>query len=302
MTIDRSARSPAFFVSPSTRPQDVHTSGRFVPFDYRTGPTLETLMRALEALNMDAAPPIAKGRTYELLKNLWRFFRKGEAISLTIKIAIAADTEDLIIYAPSLTLDDTAFNTKMGQRDLRKQKRDTVIDPHELAAEKHNIVYFKLGPLNPIPHDATAAAEHASYNIGTLVNGAGLAMNTIDALALAPHHGRAANFLDTGGKATARTVKQCFELLLADARVRVVFVNIFGGLTLCDMIAQGILLAFEQLGLEKKGVPVVVRLRGTNEKEGQRMVRESGLKGLWAFDEFDEAAAKCVELAKEEQN
>ncbi|KAJ7626964.1 beta subunit of succinyl-CoA synthetase, partial [Roridomyces roridus] len=80
-------------------------------------------------------------------------------------------------------------------------------------------------------------------------------------------------------------------------RVKVIFVNISGGPTLGDMIARGILLAFQELGFEKKGVPVVVRIRGTNEEEGRRILEESGLN-IWAFDGFDEAAAKCVELAR----
>ena len=99
------------------------------------------------------------------------------------------------------------------------------------------------------------------------VNGAGLAMNTTDAIN--DHRGRCANFLDTGGKATSETVKTSFQLILKDPRVKTIFVNIFGGLTLCDMIAEGILLAYRDLGIK---LPVVVRLRGTNEKIGQKMV------------------------------
>ncbi|KAI2622943.1 succinyl-CoA ligase alpha-chain [Hypomontagnella submonticulosa] len=128
-------------------------------------------------------------------------------------------------------------------------------------------------------------------NIGTLVNGAGLAMNTVDALADAG--GRAANFLDTGGKATSQTVKTSFERILLDSRVECIFVNIFGGLTRGDMIAEGIVMAFRDL---KMTVPVVVRIRGTNEKEGQKIIADSGLP-LFAFDDFDEAAAKAIELA-----
>lgn len=93
-------------------------------------------------------------------------------------------------------------------------------------------------------------------------------MNTVDALA--DHGGQCANFLDTGGKATSETVKSSFRVILKDARVKTVFVNIFGGLTLCDMIANGIMLAYKDLGIK---VPVVVRLRGSNEGLGQKMVR-----------------------------
>ena len=92
-------------------------------------------------------------------------------------------------------------------------------------------------------------------------------MNTVDALTI--HGGACANFLDTGGKATSQTVKSSFQIITSDLRVKAIFVNIFGGLTRCDMIAEGIILAFRDLGLK---VPVVVRLRGTNEEAGQRMV------------------------------
>jgi len=110
---------------------------------------------------------------------------------------------------------------------------------------------------------------------------------------LATHGGYATNFLDTGGKATSETVKRSFELLLQDKRVKAIFVNIFGGLTLGDMIARGVLLAFKELDMP---VPVVVRIRGTNEKEGQKIIEESGLK-LFAYDDFEEAAEKVVQLA-----
>ena len=97
-------------------------------------------------------------------------------------------------------------------------------------------------------------------------------MNTVDAIS--DLGGKSSNFLDTGGKATSETVKSCFRIILRDPRVKTIFVNIFGGLTLCDMIANGIILAYKDLGIE---VPVVVRLRGTNEEIGQRMVREHQL-------------------------
>ena len=120
--------------------------------------------------------------------------------------------------------------------------------------------------------------------IEPIVNGAGLAMNTTDAIN--DHGGRCANFLDTGGKATSETVKTSFQLILKDPRVKTIFVNIFGGLTLCDMIAEGILLAYRDLGIT---LPVVVRLRGTNEKIGQKMVRLSDDDAVI----FTDRAADC---------
>ena len=147
-------------------------------------------------------------------------------------------------------------------------------------AESDGIVYVRLHPGN------------SAANIGTLVNGAGLAMNTVDALHL--HSGLACNFLDTGGKATSATVKKSFELILRDPRVKVIFVNIFGGLTDGGMIAEGVLLAFKEVDM--RGIPVVVRIRGTNEEIGQKIIAESGL-GLEAFDGFAEAAERVVEIA-----
>ena len=105
-------------------------------------------------------------------------------------------------------------------------------------------------------------------------------MNTVDAIS--DLGGKCSNFLDTGGKATSETVKSSFRIILKDPRVKTIFVNIFGGLTLCDMIANGIILAYKDLGIE---VPVVVRLRGTNEDVGQRMVSKSQLP-LIMYTEF----------------
>lgn len=153
-------------------------------------------------------------------------------------------------------IDDAAFKSKR-QLDMLAMRDPNPVDEEaiEREAENEGIVYVKLAPEDP------------NHNIGTLVNGAGLAMNTIDALRFSG--GLASNFLDTGGKATSETVKKSFQIVLKDKRVKAIFVNIFGGLTLGDMIARGVLLAFQELKME---VPVVVRIRGTNEKEGQRIV------------------------------
>ena len=117
-------------------------------------------------------------------------------------------------------------------------------------------------------------------------------MNTCDVLAARLRASPAANFLDTGGKATAATIAASFKLVLADPRVGVVFVNIFGGLTLCDMIARGVVLAFKEVGVDK---PVVVMLRGTNEEEGARILRGAGLP-IGAFDGFEEAVGELGRL------
>ncbi|KAL8828967.1 MAG: hypothetical protein Q9191_002291, partial [Dirinaria sp. TL-2023a] len=149
-----------------------------------------------------------------------------------------------IISKTRFGFDDSAHKSSNRQEHIHRGiKQLEAMDLQEAMAENHGIVYIKYS-----------------------VNGAGLAMNTNDVLT--SMGGPCSNFLDTGGKATAETVKASFQIILQDPRVRTIFVNIFGGLTLCDMIAEGIMLAYRDLGIQ---VPVVVRLRGTNEEIGQRM-------------------------------
>merc|ERR1711939_154865 len=129
-------------------------------------------------------------------------------------------------------------------------------------------------------------------SIGCLVNGAGLAMATMDVLNL--NGGSPANFLDVGGGATAEAVKKAFELLLADGSVKSIFVNIFGGIMRCDVIAEGIILAAKELEMT---IPLIVRLQGTKEKEAKELIRESKMK-IFAYDGLDEAAAAAVKAAQ----
>jgi len=212
---------------------------------------------------------------YAIINSLTRFFIDKEASSLRLQI-VPDSSQRFAVQSADLSFDDAAYRSAGRQKDIQALR--TVEDevPEEVEVEKDGIVYIKLA---------------GNGNIGSLVNGAGLAMNTVDALT--QRGGHCANFLDTGGKATRETVKSSFQVILKDTRVKSIFVNIFGGLTLCDMIAEGILLAYRDLGIK---LPVVVRLRGTNEKEGQKMIAESGLP-LLAFDDFEEAAAKVIELA-----
>ncbi|KAI0399677.1 hypothetical protein F4802DRAFT_588412 [Xylaria palmicola] len=223
-----------------------------------------------------------------ILAGLLHLFSEKEAYLLATHLA-AADAEDgtprrLAIASARLGFDDAAHRSGGRQADIQALRDPSAEDAAEVEAERDGIVYLRL---------PDGEGEGGVANIGTLVNGAGLAMNTVDALADAG--GRAANFLDTGGKATSETVKKSFEIILKDPRVKCIFVNIFGGLTLGDMIARGVVLAFRDLDMDMS-VPVVVRIRGTNEAQGQRIIAESGLP-LFAFDDFDEAAAKAIELA-----
>ena len=159
-------------------------------------------------------------------------------------------------------------------RDLSEE------DPMEVEASKYNLNYIKL-----------------DGNVGCMVNGAGLAMATMDIIKLAG--GDPANFLDVGGTANAETVKNGFRIILSDSNVKAILINIFGGIVRCDRVANGVVQAVKELGLE---VPVVVRLEGTNAKEAQIILKESGVSIIPAIGMKD-AAEKVVNAAlKAEKN
>ena len=154
-------------------------------------------------------------------------------------------------------------------------KRQSQEDPRESEAAKNDLSYVSL-----------------DGNIGCMVNGAGLAMGTMDTIKF--YGGNPANFLDVGGTATQERVAKAFKLILADPEVKVVLVNIFGGIVRCDLIAEGILAAIEEVGVE---IPVVVRLEGNNAEIGSQILLESGVK-IESKNEVAEAAKKEVELSK----
>ncbi|KAB5580133.1 succinyl-CoA synthetase-like protein [Coniochaeta sp. 2T2.1] len=275
--IDRTARCPCIIASPDLS----SSSAKRFPFT-PTRSLESTLSTDRIASHLGLHPSqstLASLRS--LIQALTTIFHDREAFFLSTHIVERLGA--LKVVSASFRLDDAAYRSAGRQASLHESAAaaNLLSDPEveaETEAARHGIVYIRL----PSPQ----------ARIGTLVNGAGLAMNTVDALALAG--GQAANFLDTGGKATSETVKKSFEIVLRDPRVRVVFVNIFGGLTLGDMIARGVVMAFKELEVK---VPVVVRIRGTNEEEGQRVIRESGLP-IFAFDGFEEAAARAVELSR----
>ncbi|CAK3961973.1 succinyl- ligase [ADP-forming] subunit alpha, mitochondrial [Lecanosticta acicola] len=277
--VDRTERCPAIVVAPTADETAIDAHVKRFPYDWAKGPTDAQINEAMEYLQMGSAPQNAKQQVHELIDSFAKMYKEKEAIILTGCVSIGG-SGNLKIHQPSITLmfDDSAYRSSKRQEDVHRLRQKDQEDPAELEAEQDGIVYVRL--------------PDEQANIGTLVNGAGLAMNTVDALRL--HGGRSTNFLDTGGKATSETVKKSFEVILQDPRVKVIFVNIFGGLTDGGMIANGILLAFKEVDM--KNVPVVVRIRGTNEEVGQKTIAESGL-GLDAFDKFEDAAAKVIEIA-----
>jgi succinyl-CoA synthetase beta subunit len=172
-----------------------------------------------------------------------------------------------------MAVDDNALYRR---KSLAAQNDVTQIDAKEVAAKEADLNYIAL-----------------SGNIGCMVNGAGLAMATMDLIQL--HGGQPANFLDVGGGATAETVAKAFKIILSDANVKAILVNIFGGIMRCDIIAEGIIAAVKEVGVK---VPVVVRLEGTNVELGQKMLAESGVGVISAADLTD-AAKRAVAAVKE---
>jgi len=165
-------------------------------------------------------------------------------------------------------------NAEFRQKDVFALRDISQEEPSEVEAQKANLNFIKL-----------------DGSVGCLVNGAGLAMATMDVLSL--HGGNPANFLDVGGGATPETVKKAFEILIADPKVKSIFINIFGGIMRCDYIAEGVIKASQELSLT---IPLVVRLKGTKETEAKQMIKDSGLK-IVAFDSLDDAAERAVQLA-----
>jgi len=165
-------------------------------------------------------------------------------------------------------------NSLFRQSEILEMRDLSEEDPYEVEASNFNLNYIKL-----------------DGNVGCMVNGAGLAMATMDIIKLAG--GEPANFLDVGGTANAKTVKNGFRIILADQNVKAVLINIFGGIVRCDRVANGVVQAVKELGLE---VPVVVRLEGTNAKEAQVILKESGVSIIPAIG-MNDAAEKVVAVA-----
>ncbi len=211
------------------------------------------------------------GKAVKFVSALYQLFTDKDCSLAEINPLILTKSGDLIALDAKMNFDDNAL---FRHPDIEKYHDPDEEDPTELEAKKWGISYVKL-----------------DGNIGCLVNGAGLAMATMDII---KHHGgEPANFLDVGGGASTEQVTQAFKMILSDPNVKAIFVNIFGGIMKCDTIAQGIIAAAKEVGLQ---VPLVVRLEGTNVELGRKMLSESGLNIITGAD-MREAAAKVVKAA-----
>ena len=204
----------------------------------------------------------------KFFNQLYKLFTEKDASLLEINPLVLTSENNLIALDAKMSFDNNAL---FKHPDIMSLRDETEEDPAEILASKFDLAYIKL--------DGT---------IGCLVNGAGLAMATMDIIKL--KGASPANFLDVGGSATKEKVTEAFKIILSDPAVEGILVNIFGGIMRCDIIASGVVAAAKTLSLSK---PLVVRLAGTNVEEGKQILRDSGLQIIPA-DDLDEAAIKIV--------
>ena len=233
------------------------------------GPSEKEIDKILSIFKLDSGQ---KETATKLIKSLYKIVVEKDASLIEINPLIITKKNKLICLDAKMNFDDNAIFRRpeiLKLRDLNEE------DPAEIEASKHDLAYIKL-----------------NGSIGCMVNGAGLAMATMDIIKL--YGKEPANFLDVGGGASKEKVSAAFKLILSDKNVRGILINIFGGIMRCDVLAQGVVEAAKQVNLS---VPLVVRLAGTNFEEGKEILDRSNLKILSASD-LNDAAKKIVEAIK----
>jgi succinyl-CoA synthetase beta subunit len=214
-------------------------------------------------------PQVAQAGKF--MSAVWDAFKSTDASLIEINPLIVTEDGSLLALDAKMNFDDNALYRHTEIKDFRDLDEEA---PLEVEASRYSLNYIKL--------DGT---------IGCMVNGAGLAMATMDIIKLAG--GEPANFLDVGGGANAEQIRNAFKILMSDKNVRAVFINIFGGILRCDVLAEGVIAAVRELGVP---VPIVIRMEGTNVEKGKQMLKESGLNFATA-DSMGEAAEQVVRLA-----
>ncbi|XP_047315201.1 succinate--CoA ligase [ADP-forming] subunit beta, mitochondrial [Impatiens glandulifera] len=239
-----------------------------VPIDVFKGITDEDAAKVVDGL----APKVAdRADSIEQVKKLYQLFCSCDCTMLEINPLAETSDNKLVAADAKLNFDD---NAAYRQKEIFSLRDPTQEDPREVAAAKADLNYIGL-----------------DGEIGCMVNGAGLAMATMDIIKL--HGGTPANFLDVGGNASEGQVVEAFKILTSDDKVKAILVNIFGGIMKCDVIASGIVNAAKQVQLK---VPVIVRLEGTNVDQGKSILKESGMTLITAED-LDDAAEKAVKAS-----
>lgn len=207
------------------------------------------------------------------MNGLYRLFIDKDLSLIEINPLIITTQEELVALDAKINIDENAIQRQAALAELRDPTQE---DEREFKAKQHELNYVTL-----------------TGDIGCMVNGAGLAMATMDLIKL--HGGEPANFLDVGGGITSERVVEAFKLVISDEQVKAILVNIFGGIVRCDLIAEGIIQAMKEVEMK---IPVVVRLEGTNVEKGNQLLEESGLTVIAAKD-LSDAATKVVRAAKE---
>ena len=246
-------------------PEKITTVG----IDPLTGPTGADTARIAKALGLSGDLSL---QCDDLIRKLYAAFTKSDMSLLEINPLIVTEDEKLVCADAKVSFDSNAGFRHPEWADLRDLGEE---DEREIEASKYDLSYIAL-----------------DGEIGCLVNGAGLAMATMDIIKL--FGAEPANFLDVGGGADKNKVEAAFKIILADPNVKGILVNIFGGIARCDVIAEGVIAAVKAVGLQ---VPLVVRLEGTNVNEGKAIIRNSGLNVI-AADDLEDAARKIVKAVK----
>ncbi|XP_014608163.1 PREDICTED: succinyl-CoA ligase [GDP-forming] subunit beta, mitochondrial [Polistes canadensis] len=270
--MDRQHNGPVLIASP-VGGMDIETVAKeqpelikTVPLDIYNGIN-DTIAKDISNFLGFSDPEIHKKTIYEL-KNLWKLFVDIDALQVEINPLVLTKDKQVVAVDAKISFDD---NAQFRQQDLFALEDTNEKDPREVDALHFNLNYIGM-----------------DGNIGCLVNGAGLAMATMDIIQL--NGGTPANFLDVGGNVKESQVYQAFRILSEDPKVKAILVNVFGGIVNCITIANGIIAAAQNLGLK---IPLVVRLEGTNVNEAKKILKDSGLPIITAND-LDEAARKAV--------
>ncbi|MFL2895576.1 MAG: ADP-forming succinate--CoA ligase subunit beta [Candidatus Pelagibacter sp.] len=273
--IDR-ASSKIAFISSDQGGMDIEEVAKTNPEKIIT-----TKVDYLESIDEDSCKKIIKifnlknnieAQGINLIKSIYKMFISTDANLVEINPLILTEDENLICLDAKMNFDDNSIFRQPEIQSLRDLNEE---DPSEIEASKHDLAYIKL-----------------DGSIGCMVNGAGLAMATMDIIKLFGQE--PANFLDVGGGASKEKVSAAFKIILSDQNVKGILINIFGGIMRCDILAQGVVEAAKEIDIN---VPLVVRLAGTNFKEGKSILDNSGLKIISASD-LSDAASKIVKAIK----
>jgi succinyl-CoA synthetase beta subunit len=275
LVIDRSTRRPVMMVSPEGGVEIEKVAAETPDRIFKAFLDPALGLQAFQARQLAFALGLAGdqvGKAVKLMAALYQAFVATDASLLEINPLIVTAAGDLVALDAKLNFDDNALYRHSDLREFRDLAEE---EPLEIEASKFSLNYIKL--------DGT---------IGCMVNGAGLAMATMDIIKLAG--GEPANFLDVGGGANAEQIKNAFRILTSDPNVHAVLINIFGGILRCDILAEGLIAAVTDLGVR---VPIVIRMEGTNVEKGKQMLAASGLNFTTA-DTMNEAADQVVALGR----